>query len=279
MIIKQLCIYPVKSMQGISVQEAELTVRGLKYDRNWMIAKRDGAFLTQRRLPELATIQVSLLDDKLKLTDQEGDSFLIPLNANNQKEVQVNIWGDECEAFDEGDEASEWLTAKLHHPKNKPLRLVRFNDSFRREVDHSYQKGENAHTAFADGFPFLVTSTASLKALNGRLISSGAKPVEMNRFRPNIVIDGLEPFWENKLEQITSSGNRYKLGIRKPCKRCKVTTVDQVSGEIEEPKEPLRTLTHMKTVPELNGAYFGQNATLVLGEGEVIKVGDMVIFE
>jgi uncharacterized protein len=273
MIIKQLCIYPVKSMRGITVQEAELTVRGLKYDRRWMTAEEDGTFLTQRSFPRLATIEVNLVDDKLRLTDPSGDSILIPLKTSNLKEVRVDIWGDECRAFDEGDEASEWLTAKLHQPKNKPIRLVRFNDTFRRVVDQNYQ-GENAHTFFADGFPFLVTSTASLKALNDRLISSGAKPVEMNRFRPNIVIDGLEPFRENELDQLTGADNSYRLGIRKPCKRCKVTTVDQVSGEIEEPKEPLRTLTLMKTVPELNGAYFGQNATLLSGEGRLIRVKD-----
>jgi len=277
--IKQLCIYPVKSMRGISVQAAELTPRGLKYDRNWMAVEENGTFLTQRRIPLLATIQVSMVDDKLRLTGPSGDSILIPLKTSNLKEVKVNIWGDECRALDEGDEASEWLAAKLHQSNKKPIRLVRYHDSFRREVDHNYQKGENAHTAFADGFPFLVTSTASLEALNGQLAGSGSKPVEMNRFRPNIVLDGLPPFRENELNEFTASDNRYKLGIRKPCKRCKVTTVDQFSGEIEEPKEPLRTLTRMKTVPELNGAYFGQNSTLVLGEGEVIKVGDMVISE
>jgi len=272
--IKQLCIYPVKSMRGISVQAAELTVRGLKYDRKWMVAERDGKFLSQRKIPQLATIQVSITDNTLKLSDQAGVSFMIPMNSDSRKEVHVEIWSDVCEALDEGDEISEWLTSRLHQPKDKPLRLVRFKDCFRREVDQNYQKGEDAHTAFADGFPYLVTSIASLEVLNDRLISSGAKTVEMNRFRPNIVIEGLEPFRENSLDQLISSGENYRLGFRKPCKRCKVTTVDQFSGKIVEPKEPLRTLTLMNTVPDLHGAYFGQNATLLSGEGKIISVND-----
>lgn len=272
--IKQLCYYPVKSMRGISVKSVELTVRGLKYDRNWMVAEWNGTFLTQRSIPHLATIQTSIMDDMLKLRDQTGDSFLIPIHSASRKEVSVEIWSDVCEAFDEGDEISEWLTSKLHQSGAKPVRLVRFKHSFRRKVDQNGQQGENAHTAFADGFPFLITSTASLKVLNDRLISAGAKPVDMNRFRPNIVIDEMEPFRENSLDQLISSGKNYRLGIRKPCKRCKVTTVDQFSGEIAEPKEPLRTLTLMNTVPGLTGAYFGQNATLISGEGKIISVKD-----
>lgn len=261
-------------MRGLSIQAAELTIRGLKYDRYWMVARHDGTFLTQRRIPQLATIEAGISDDKLKLRDQSGDSFLIPLHAAGREEVSVEIWGDVFEAFDEGDEVSEWLTTRLSHSGKKPLRLIQFKNSVKREVDQEFQKGENAHTAFADGFPFLITSTSSLEALNDRLAGSGTDPVEMNRFRPNIVIDGLGPFQENEFNQLTSSKKNYRLGIRKPCKRCKITTVDQLTGKIENPKEPLRTLMLMNTVPHLEGAYFGQNATLLSGERRIIRVKD-----
>ncbi|CAN5151449.1 MOSC N-terminal beta barrel domain-containing protein [soil metagenome] len=275
--VVQLHVYPVKSMQGISLDTAELTVRGLKYDRNWMVVEENGTFLTQRRLPRMASIRVSISDDYLKFTNSSGDSIEISLHNKTQKEVSVNVWADYCEALDEGDEISEWLTTELNYPEEKPIRLVRFKETFRRETDQRYLKGEDSTTAFADGFPFLVASVDSLQELNDRLMSTGASAVDMNRFRPNIVIKGMQPFYENNIDYLASSAGNYKLGIRKPCKRCKVTTVDQTSGIIAEPREPLRTLAHMKTARGLNGAYFGQNSTLVFGKGNFIKVDDTLV--
>lgn len=276
-VITQLHIYPVKSMQGNSFENAELTVRGLKYDRNWMVVEKNGDFLTQRKFPGMATIRVKISDKHLHLIDNSADNFNVPLKNSNREEVSVEVWGNYCEALDEGDGVSKWLTTVLQ--SEKTLRLVRFNESFQRKIDRNYLKDEDSHTAFADGFPFLVTSEDSLSILNERLLNSGKDPVTMDRFRPNIVIKGLEPLQENRIDQLTCSDGRYKLGIRKPCKRCKVTTVDQQSGQIANPKEPLRTLTLMKTIPKLHGAYFGQNSTLVSGDGETIKVGDMVVPE
>jgi len=275
-VISQLNIYPIKSMHGISINEAELTIRGLNYDRNWMIMDEDGLFLTQRNLPALAAITVELSEVGLILQSPSGDVFSVPVNGSRQHEVSVEVWGDLCKAFDEGDEVSEWLTEKFGKFKGKDLRLVRFNNYFEREVDPDYLKGEKSHTAFADGFPFLITSESSLNRLNERLIENGSEPVPMDRFRPNIVLTGFDAFLENNMDELFSADGRYRLGIRKPCKRCKVTTVDQDSGTIAEPKEPLRTLTEMNTVPGLHGAYFGQNATLLSGENNTIKVGDKI---
>lgn len=263
-------------MQGISLANSELTVRGLKYDRNWMVTKIDGSFLTQRRLPLLASIRVHLGPDHLHLTNVSGDSISIRLQADSRKEVTVKVWNDQCRAFDEGDRVSHWLTQNLGGDEEGQLRLVRFMETFRREVDREYLRGEDSHTAFSDGFPFLVTSCESLDQLNKNLADSGANQVSMDRFRPNIVIRGLKAFRENYIDYLQSENNTYSLGIRKPCKRCKVTTVNQQTGGIAEPKEPLRTLALMNKVPGLNGAYFGQNATLVAGEGKQVRVGDKV---
>ncbi len=278
-VITQLYTYPVKSMHGIPVKETKLNIRGLTYDRNWMIMDENGLFLTQRNLPEMAAVKVGLHDDGMSLSSPSGDDFIVPFKDSRQKEIRVAVWGDRCEAFDEGDEISAWLTENLGKYKGKNLRLVRFNKDFEREVDPNYLKNEKSHTAFADGYPFLVTSESSLNRLNERLIESDSEPVPMDRFRPNIVLAGIDAFLENRVDEIFSSDGRYRLGLRKPCKRCKVTTVDQASGTIAEPKEPLRTLTQMKTVPGLHGAYFGQNTTLVSGKNCIISVGDSIEFK
>ncbi|MCC5908047.1 MAG: MOSC N-terminal beta barrel domain-containing protein [Balneolaceae bacterium] len=277
-VVTQLVIYPVKSMHGISVREAELTPPGLKYDRNWMVTDDSGLFITQRDLPSLAAINANLSSDELKLKHSQGDAFHISLQSANRKEVAVEVWGDQCRAFDEGDDAAKWLTEKTGGFKGKKLRLLNFDNRFRRIVDSSYLKGEDSHTAFADGFPYLITSDYSLNRLNERLIESGSEPVPMSRFRPNIVVTGLEAFLENRIEEIYSEQGGYRLGLRKPCKRCKVTTVDQNTGIIHETREPLRTLTLMNTVPGLRGAYFGQNASLLSQDGGIIRLGDQFDF-
>lgn len=278
-VVSKLCFYPVKSLHGISVKEAELTVRGLKYDRNWMITDETGHFLTQRNIPKMASIHVRFSGEKMVLEDPSGKTLEISLNEIGKKEIAVNVWGDHCNAFDEGGQASAWLTSVLGKFKGKTLRLVRFKQDIRREVDPEYLKGEKSHTAFSDGFPYLVTSESSLNRLNEKLIESGNEPVPMDRFRPNIVINDCEAFLENKLDELSHSDGNYTLGIRKPSKRCKITTVNQDSGEIAEPKEPLRTLTLMNTVPGLQGAYFGQNTTLLSADGKSIKVGDSLVFK
>lgn len=275
-VITQLHVYPIKSMRGISVDEAELTVRGLKYDRNWMVTDQTGRFITQRDLPKLASVTVSISEGILQLTNASGSVISVSPGDQPRKELVTEVWGDRCEALDEGDEISGWLTDSLGSLKGKSLRLVRFKDSFKRAVDLKFLKGEHSNTAFADGFPFLVTSEESLSMVNDRLADAGSNPITMGRFRPNIVIKDLPPFRENEIDQLASSDGSFVLGLRKPCKRCKVTTVDQESGEIREPKEPLRTLTKMKTVPNLHGAYFGQNATLLKGKGVELRRGELL---
>ncbi len=277
-VVSKLCFYPVKSLHGISVDEAELTVRGLKYDRNWMITDETGHFLTQRKIPKMASIHVHFSGEKLVFEDSAGKTLEILLSETGKKEIAVTVWGDPCKAFDEGSQASAWLTSVLGKYKGKMLKLVRFKQDFRREVDPEYLKGEKSHTAFSDGFPYLVTSESSLNRLNEKLIESGNVPVPMDRFRPNIVISDCEAFLENKFDELSHTDGNYSLGIRKPSKRCKITTVNQDSGEIAEPKEPLRTLTLMNTVPGLQGAYFGQNTTLLSANKKSITVGDTLVF-
>lgn len=278
-----LTIYPVKSLQGISLNDAQLGVRGLAHDRNWMIVDDDGHFVTQRQIQKMATIRVALSDQSLVLSHADVDDLKVPLQLESPVRRDVVVWGDQCKALDAGDEASSWLTAVLGEYKGQRLHLVRFADDTRRDVDPDYLQDEDSHTAFADGFPFLITTEASLDALNQQLGERGASPVGMERFRPSIVLRGLDgaghPFAEDGWRRVSEQSGAYELGIRKPCQRCKITTVDQQTGQIAEPAEPLRTLAAMNTQPTLKGAFFGQNAILSSGEGMSIAVGDRLLAE
>jgi len=278
-----LSIYPVKSLQGIPLTDARLSVRGLVHDRNWMIVDDEGHFVTQRQIPKMATIRVALTDQSLVLSHEGVEDLEVPLQLNSSVRRDVVVWRDLCKALDAGDKASAWLTSVLGEFKGQALHLVRFADEVQRTVDPAYLINEEAHTAFADGFPFLVTTEASLDALNRQLSERGAGKVGMERFRPNIVLRAVagagQPFAEDGWASLREQEEAYALGIRKPCQRCKMTTVDQQTGLIAEPAEPLRTLAAMNTQPELKGAFFGQNAILSFGEGATIALGDRLLAE
>jgi len=274
--VAEIKIYPVKSLQGISLNSAELGIRGLKFDHNWMVTDSEYNFVTQRDLPKMAAISTAV--DKRTLTLEHGSlsPLIVDLSNNKGNPVEAVIWNDRSKAVDEGDCASNWLTEVLGRIKGRNLRIVRFSDQHRREVDKKYLKGEDSHTAFSDAFPYLVTTEESLELLNEMLIANGSKPVGMERFRPNLVLKGAKALEENKFDSITELNYKYRLGIRKPCKRCVITTIDQTTTNIAEPKEPLRTLLQMNPYLDLRGAFFGQNATLISGVGETISIGDIL---
>lgn len=272
--ISSLHIYPVKSLQGITLQQATLTTQGLAFDRQWMVVDANGHFITQRQLPKMAQIRVCLTVDALVLEHANLPPFTVALHTTPAQRIEVVVWRDHCQAYDEGDAASQWLTHILGKWQGGDLRLVRFADDFTRPVDPNYMNGDSADTAFSDGYPFLIVSEASLQALNAQLVVNGANPVPMTRFRPNIVISGIEAFGEDRCTTLTAAMQVYRFTIRKPCQRCKITTIDPQTGMIADPKEPLKTLVAMNPYPHLSGAYFGQNATLSFGEKQLITVGD-----
>lgn len=272
--ITQLTIYPVKSLRGIPLERAELTERGLAHDRQWMVVDDIGRFVTQRQLPAMARIGVRLTDEALVLEHPAVAPLAIPLDRADQPRLPVHVWDDQCQALDEGAQAAAWLGAVLGDFKGSGLRLVRFAPDQRRGVEpHFLATGERAHTAFADGYPFLVVSEGSLAEVNRRLQAKGLAPVPMERFRPSIVVDAAEPFAEDGWDELALHEGAVRLGLRKPCQRCKITTVDQTTGEVAVPGEPLRTLVEMNTrlAP---GGYFGQNAILLAGDGRTLAVGD-----
>ena len=274
--VTDIYIYPVKSLKGIPLMEAEAGMRGLRYDREWMITDSDYQFLTQREIEAMATITVSVSKNCLLIQSIDGDELKVDLNTKRRGSVKVSVWDDTCDAYDEGEVASYWLTDKLGYWQGRTLRLVRFSSDGKRPVPAKYLHGREAESAFSDQFPFLITSWDSLEKLNEGLVENGKQEVTMDRFRPNIVIGDIDGI-ENKtlLDLVCQDGN-YEFGLRKPCKRCKITTINQNSGEIIDFKEPLSTLTSLGFSDDNHGAYFGQNAILLSDQNCIISVGDVL---
>ena len=274
--VTDIYIYPVKSLKGISLKEAKTGLRGFKYDREWMITDSDYQFLTQRQIEAMATITVSITQDLLLLQSSKANELKISLNAKKEQSVQVSVWDDICDAFDEGHDASNWLTNELGFWQGKTLRLVRFCSDRIRPVPTKYLQGREAESAFSDQFPYLITSWDSLNKLNEGLSENGKQEVTMARFRPNIVVNDIVSIENQTSIDLISQDGNYEFGLRKPCKRCKITTINQDSGEIIDFKEPLLTLTSLNFSSENYGAFFGQNAILLSDEDCVVSVGDLL---
>jgi len=274
--VTDIYIYPVKSLKGIPLKEAETGSRGFKYDREWMITDSDYQFLTQRQIEAMATITVSITKDFLLLESTKGNELKINLNAKREESVQVSVWDDICDAYDEGEATSYWLTDELGYWQGKTLRLVRFCSDRKRPVPIKYLHGREAESAFSDQFPYLITSWDSLKKLNEGLRENGKQEVTMARFRPNIVVNDMASIENQTSLDLISQDGHYEFGLRKPCKRCKITTINQDSGEIIDFKEPLSTLTSLKFSSENYGAFFGQNAILLSDQECIVSVGDLL---
>lgn len=274
-----LHIYPVKSLRGIDLNESPLTVRGLRYDRNWMITDDDWNCLTQREISKMATISTTISSQLLTLHHEDHDDLEIDLLPNSSPAVKTKMWMDDCEVVDEGLKASRWLTGVLGSFKGKSLKLVRMSDHFKRPVGlNSNLDHGDAHTALADAYPFLITSESSLQKLNELLTLARDEAVPMNRFRPNIVVKGIPEFSEYNTNDLEDIHNQYTLGSRKPSQRCKMTTINQLTADIPNPKQPLKTLASINPFTEA-GAYFGQYAVLMSGENQTIKIGDKLNYQ
>ncbi|CEP37132.1 Putative uncharacterized protein [Halomonas sp. R57-5] len=274
--ITQLNIYPVKSLKGISLAHSAVHEHGLAWDRRWMLVDAQQRFVTQRQLPALATVEVALTDEHLVLSHPNVEPLNVPLTQPEGNLRLVSVWNDHCKALPESEEVSRWLVAALGE-QAQGLSMVRFATEFTRAVEEDFLDGGAAHTYFSDGYPFLIATTGSLDALNQALVAKGQAPVPMNRFRPNIVIKSDEAWAEDRWATLAEQSGAFQLALRKPCKRCKVTTIDQHTAAVPAPAEPLKTLIELNTQPTQKGAYFGQNATLLEGADSVIRVGDRLV--
>jgi len=260
--IASLHIYPVKSCRGIDLATARMTATGLEWDRRWMIVDGKDRFVTQREHPKLATITTAIADGRLELS-AEGHSILVVDVQAGGSARPVKIWKDSCSGIDAGDEAAAWLSRVL----GDSLRLMRIDEQVPRLADPHYAGAKPQPVTFTDGFPVLLLSRESLAELNRRLPA----PIPMNRFRPNVVIEGVAAHAEDVMGSFRS-GAVVLRGV-KHCTRCSTTTTDQLNGSRDLHQEPLRTLKSYRHDRQLRGVTFGQNCVVVEGVGEMLAVG------
>jgi uncharacterized protein len=242
-----LLTYPIKGCAGISHTAAEVGRRGLAFDREWMVVDSDGQFVTQRQAPSLSLITPTLTDEALQVAVLGVGNVVVPLKRTHRDLRLVTVWRDTCAATDEGDEVAALLSEHI----GRNVRLVRMAEDHERGVP-----GTNAETGFADAFPLLVISEASLADLNGRIADLGGQAVPIGRFRPNIVVGGCAAYAEDSWEAVRIGD--VSLEMAGPCERCTVTTVDQSTGTPVEGGEPLATLATYRR--GRGGVVFGQNA-------------------
>jgi MOSC domain-containing protein len=258
--LSQLHVYPIKSAGGIPLEASEVDGRGLRHDRRWMLVDEAGGFMSQRRFPRMALIRVRIEPDHLVVDAPQMPSLHVPLQPPDRKLRLAQVWGDLVEVLAVGGDADRWFGEFV----GVRCKLVSLPDESIRPVDPAYgRRGDRV--GLADGFPFLLVSEASLADLNARL----ERPVPMNRFRPNLVVRGCEPFAEDgwrlvRIGQIT-------LRVVKPCARCAITTVDQRTAATG--KEPLRTLATFRRVAG-NKVLFGQN--LIHDDTGTLHTGDPI---
>jgi uncharacterized protein len=253
-------VYPIKSAGGIALETATVVERGLQYDRRWMIVDAKGKFLTQRQLPRLSLISVRISLSHLVVDAPDMPTIRLPLQPNSDYRLPVQIWKGRCEAVHAGEDAARWFS----HFLNLSCQLVYMPKESSRHVRAQYAVNNEA-VSFADAFPFLLTSEASLADLNKRMTA----PVPMHRFRPNLVVTGGEAFAEDCWQQIRISSITFYLV--KPCARCSTVMVNQATGVRE--KEPIATLARFRK--RSGKVYFGQN---LVHEGRgVLRLADKVV--
>lgn len=271
--IARLFVYPVKSCAGIEVQQALLTETGLDLDRAWMVVDAQGVFLTQRSLPRMALIRPQLKTDEMVLRAPGMLALHVAIDAVEAPST-VSVWRDTVPAWDMGAIAAQWFTDFL----GQPCRLVRFDPEHRRLSSMAWTGGVEAPNQFADGFPVLVASEASVEELNGRLVAAGHAAVGMERFRPNVVLAGLDAHDEDRVGLVRVDGGaegEMHLQPVKPCARCTIPSIDPATAEIDPAVgDTLRTYRQDK---RLEGAVtFGMNAIVRQGAGQMLRVGQCI---
>jgi uncharacterized protein YcbX len=271
--ISQLFLHPIKSCGGLDVREAALIETGFEYDREWMVVDDKGDFVSQRELPRLTLVRPTLRSDDLVLRAPGMLALHLRLDTVEGR-CRVRVWNDELDAYDMGDLAAQWFSDFL----GRSLRLARFDPQAERLADLRWTAGTPARTAFADGFPLLVASGASLDELNRRLQQAGAPHATMQRLRPNLVLDGLdEAHGEDFIDTLTIAGVDGEVVLRlvKPCARCTIPDVDPETGAQGHALGDV--MRAYRASARLDGALaWGQNAIIVSGTGYRLRVGDAV---
>jgi uncharacterized protein YcbX len=267
--VASLNIYPVKSLRGLSLTTSGVDALGLAGDRRFLVTTPEGQFLTQRTLPQMALIETFLLPDFLTLSAAGHGEIRVSrftLQSGDAHTLAVNVWkttgllADDC-----GDEVAAWLSDFLH----MPVRLVHIGEKFRRPVS----KNENDTVSFADGYPLLILSQASVDDLNARIVERGGEPMPIDRFRANIIVSGSAAFAEDTWTRVRIDDVIFRAAG--PCARCIMTTTDQQTGK--RGHEPLKTLAaYRRDAIKPSDVNFGQNYINETKTG-LVKLGDEVV--
>ena len=259
--VSGLYLYPIKSLQGIEVSEVEVLERGFKYDRRWMIVDQNNKFITQRTYPHLSQIKIKLSEDYIVASYSGYTDLEIPLFVQSGEKVVVSIWEHQVEVVEASREQNTWISQVV----GVPCKLVFMPENASRPISQERTRN-NENVSFADGYPYLVISEASLQDLNSRM----EEDLPMNRFRPNIVVSGTTPYAEDELRGFNIGDVRF-YGTHS-CKRCVFTTIDQETGR--KGKEPLKTLATYRR--EGKDVIFGLNA-MAESTGVVRKGNEVII--
>jgi len=256
--LTQINIFPLKSARGLSVSVSRVGAFGPEYDRRWMLVDQSGHFLTQRKYPQMSLIDVALTEQGLQFQAPAMEELLVARPEVGESRL-VTVWKDQYEARDAGEVAANWFSRFL----DIPCRLVYMPDETFRPINPKYVRHRQP-VSFADGFPFMLISEASLDDLNSRL----EQPVEMKRFRPNLVVRGCEPYEEDYWRRVRIGMIEFE--VVKPCSRCAIPNINPATGVRE--REPYLTLASYRTNDF--GVCFGQN--LVHCHEGLLQVGDAV---
>lgn len=270
--IARLFVYPVKSCAGVAVDEWVLDDTGLDLDRAWMVVDDRGEFVSQREFPRMALVRPQIKMHEVILRAPGMLALHLQVDAVEEP-VRVRVWDDQVAAYDMGGTAAQWFSDFL----GARLRLVRFDPEQRRLSSMHWTGGAEAPNQFSDGFPLLVASEASLDELNRRLAAGGHGAVGIERFRPNIVLSGVEgPHDENRTEVLRiSAAEAVELRLVKPCPRCPIPNIDPATAESSPAVGD--TLQGYRRDPRVGGAItFGMNAIVTRGDGQTLRVGQAV---
>jgi uncharacterized protein YcbX len=272
--IARLFVYPIKSCAGVELSQAVLTETGLDLDRAWMVVDGEGAFVTQRQLPRMALVRPQLKNSEVVLRAPGMLALHLTIDAVEQP-AKVRVWNDEVNAYDMGDVAAQWFTDFL----GQQLRLVRFDPDHRRLSDKKWTDGVEAPNQFADGYPVLAIGEASLRSLNDRMVAAGHAAVGIERFRPNIVLSGIEAHDEDRLGMLRIAlPTEVQLKPVKPCIRCPIPNIDPATATSSP--EVGDILQAYRRNDLLDGAVtFGMNLIVLQGAEQTLQVDQEITGE
>jgi hypothetical protein len=257
-------VYPLKGSRGVDLPSSLVEPWGLAGDRRWLLVDADFRFISQREHAALARLVVSCDPGAGITVSSDGHASLrVAVPGPSAEMLKVTVWRSTVLAAAAGPAADTWFSAYL----GEPVQLVYLDDPTRRSVDPEFG-AEGDVVSFADGYPLLLTSTGSLDELGEWLIAAGERPVPMNRFRPNVVVTGSEPWAEDGWRRVRIGSVSFR--VAKPCSRCVVTTTDQITGE--RGTQPLKMLAVRRRFGK--SLVFGQN--IIPDNPGLIRVGDPV---